>query len=165
MNRYTKKPVTIEAMQFTAESKDRCFEFVTCSKVADFDESGDGDGVPLLRIETFEGYMTARPGDWIIKGIKGEFYPCRADIFEATYGAADGPTPSNDDKLDEVYLLNSAAIEIKSLRRQNEILQAKVSVMDLFAAALHAQPNYGPQGMSVDVAWQLEQRAEKISAK
>jgi len=39
-------------------------------------------------IETQEGDMTARPGDWIIKGVKGEFYPCKPDIFEATYESA-----------------------------------------------------------------------------
>jgi hypothetical protein len=36
-------------------------------------------------IATLEGDMTASPGDWIIKGVKGEFYPCKPDIFEATY--------------------------------------------------------------------------------
>lgn len=38
-----------------------------------------------LRIETLEGQLTAKAGDWIIKGVKGEFYPCQADIFAATY--------------------------------------------------------------------------------
>lgn len=38
-----------------------------------------------MRIQTLEGMMTAEIGDWIIKGIKGEFYPCKSDIFEATY--------------------------------------------------------------------------------
>ena len=39
-------------------------------------------------ITTLEGEMTASPGDWIIKGVKGEFYPCKPDIFEATYEPA-----------------------------------------------------------------------------
>lgn len=39
----------------------------------------------MIRIETLEGTMEARPGDWIIRGIKGELYPCKADIFEKTY--------------------------------------------------------------------------------
>ena len=38
-----------------------------------------------LDIPTLEGVMTASPGDWIIKGVAGEFYPCKSDIFEATY--------------------------------------------------------------------------------
>ena len=40
---------------------------------------------PYIRIETLEGVMTASPGDWIIRGIKGEFYPCKPDIFAETY--------------------------------------------------------------------------------
>lgn len=44
-------------------------------------------------IETPEGRMKANPGDWIIKGIKGEFYPCKPDIFEATYEAV-APEPA-----------------------------------------------------------------------
>jgi hypothetical protein len=39
----------------------------------------------VLMIKTLEGDFTASPGDWIIKGVKGEFYPCKPDIFEATY--------------------------------------------------------------------------------
>jgi hypothetical protein len=39
-------------------------------------------------IQTLEGDMWARPGDWIIKGVQGEFYPCKPDIFEATYEPA-----------------------------------------------------------------------------
>lgn len=38
-----------------------------------------------VKIETLEGTMTAEPGDWIITGVKGEIYPCKPDIFEATY--------------------------------------------------------------------------------
>lgn len=40
---------------------------------------------PEIRIHTLEGKMAANPGDWIIKGIKGEFYPCKPDIFDDTY--------------------------------------------------------------------------------
>lgn len=40
-----------------------------------------------IEIDTLEGTMRAHPGDWIIKGVKGEFYPCKPDIFEATYEA------------------------------------------------------------------------------
>lgn len=39
--------------------------------------------VPM--IETLEGWLTVSPGDWIIKGVKGEFYPCKPDVFELTY--------------------------------------------------------------------------------
>ena len=83
--KFRKKPVTIEAEQFTDENKNRCFNFVRCNCVAD----RDGNGLPTLRIQTLEGEMTASLGDWIIKGVKGEFYPCRPDIFAATYEPAE----------------------------------------------------------------------------
>jgi hypothetical protein len=81
MPKFRKKPVVIEAEQFTYDSKDRVFNFITCNKAADFDECGN----PILKIQTLEGIMIANLGDWIIKGVKNEFYPCKPDIFEATY--------------------------------------------------------------------------------
>lgn len=81
MPKFRKRPVVIEAMQFTEEHRQQCFEFITCDHYADW----DANGIPVIRIETLEGTMTASFGDWIIRGVKGEFYPCRADIFEATY--------------------------------------------------------------------------------
>lgn len=53
------------------------------------DESFQRDRPRVLVIETLEGAMRAEPGDWIIKGVKGEFYPCKPDIFEASYAAVD----------------------------------------------------------------------------
>ena len=70
----------IDAEQFTEENKDRVFNFVRCNKAADFE-----DGEPVLRIQTLEGVMTARIDDWVIRGVNGEFYPCKPDIFAATY--------------------------------------------------------------------------------
>jgi len=83
MAKFRKKPVVIEAEQFTDENKDRAFNFVTCNSSASFNEPGR----PILLIQTLEGIMTAQIGDWIIKGVNGEFYPCKPDIFEATYEA------------------------------------------------------------------------------
>lgn len=78
--KFIKKPVVIEAMCFTDESKDIAFSWITCNHYADFELDN-----PILVIETLEGKMIARFGDWIIKGIRGEFYPCKPDIFEMTY--------------------------------------------------------------------------------
>lgn len=83
---YTKKPVQIEAEKFTFENRNRAFNFVRCNCVADFDDEGN----PILRIQTLEGEMTATLGDYIIKGVKGEFYPCKPDIFEATHYTPQG---------------------------------------------------------------------------
>lgn len=81
MSKYRKKPVVIEAEHFTDENKDRCFNFVTCNKAAVFDKAGH----PYIEIHTLEGVMGASLGDYIIKGVSGEFYPCKPDIFAATY--------------------------------------------------------------------------------
>ena len=80
MAKYRKRPIVIEAQQFTEENKDRVFNFVTCTRIPQRDK-----GKLVLVIQTLEGDMTAAIGDWIIKGVKGEFYPCKPDIFEATY--------------------------------------------------------------------------------
>ncbi len=74
--KYRKKPVVIDAVRYTGPNFDEMEEFVGGDA-----EFRDGE----LLIATAEGAMHASPGDWIIKGIKGEFYPCKPDIFEATY--------------------------------------------------------------------------------
>lgn len=79
--KFRKKPVEIEAMQFTDVSKDACFNWVNCNRYPD----KTPDGEPVMHIQTLEGVMRARFGDWIIKGVNGEFYPCKDDIFLKTY--------------------------------------------------------------------------------
>ena len=81
MPKYRKKPVVIEALQFTEETKNQVFNWVSGMKTADFDEAGK----PTLRIGTLEGEMTASLYDYVIKGVNGEFYPCKPDIFAKTY--------------------------------------------------------------------------------
>lgn len=81
MSFYRKKPIVIEAMEFTDKAKDQVFNWITCTCAAAFDKEGN----PTLIISTLEGDHTARLGDWIIKGVQGEFYPCKPDIFEQTY--------------------------------------------------------------------------------
>jgi len=80
--RFRKKPVEIEAMCLTDEAFDAVLHWcLRSTPVAPFGNHG-------LIIHTLEGDMRAEPGDWIIKGVKGEFYPCKPDIFEATYEPA-----------------------------------------------------------------------------
>ena len=74
--KYRKKPVVIEAVQWDGTN---WFEIR---------ETFGGDSVALTvegTIFTLEGEMTASVGDWIIEGVQGELYPCKSDIFEATY--------------------------------------------------------------------------------
>lgn len=91
--RYTKRPVTIEAMQWdgTAKGANPIIDWVlglggTCNYVCDNPEvpCNPVDGHHLV-IQTLEGPMTAAPGSWIIRGIQGEFYPCKPDIFAGSY--------------------------------------------------------------------------------
>ena len=75
--KYRKKPVVIEAVQFTGLNFDEIESFVG----GDYGKDAKGNGV----IATLEGPLHISPNDWIIKGVKGEFYPCKPDIFKATY--------------------------------------------------------------------------------
>jgi sulfate adenylyltransferase subunit 1 (EFTu-like GTPase family) len=62
-------------------------------------------------------------------------------------------------------LLNDSRHEILALRRENEILRAKVEVMDLFALVLNTTPNYRSQGMAIDVAWRLQKEIDALNAR
>lgn len=117
MGFYTKKPVTIEALQWDGNNTDEVIEWgkgqisfsygrpatvhsLSCrcdgrgmipsdgpiSSVVTCPETRPTGAIPsVLLISTLEGEMTAEVGAWIIKGVQGEFYPCKPDIFEATY--------------------------------------------------------------------------------
>ena len=87
MSTWRKKPVEIEAFRWTGgpdqtEDPSWIIDAMMDGGVKVF--AGEN---PHLAIITLEGVMQAEPGDWIIKGIKGELYPCKPDIFEATYEA------------------------------------------------------------------------------
>lgn len=77
--KYRKKPVTVEAVQWTGENWKELIELENFSDVGLFGNNGD------LAVKTLEGWLYASPGDYIIRGIRGEFYPCKPDIFEETY--------------------------------------------------------------------------------
>lgn len=85
--KFRKKPVVIEAVQWTGKNIEE-IEIFSNSKVKYYEwyqlnESGVNKN--LLSVRTLEGEMLASINDWIIKGVKGEFYPCKPDIFDATY--------------------------------------------------------------------------------
>ena len=77
VKQYRKKPVIISAAQFdgTIDSVEEMY----------IPEISQELGSRTIQIPTLEGEMTASPGDFIIKGVNGEFYPCKPDIFEKTY--------------------------------------------------------------------------------
>lgn len=80
VRQFRKRPVTIEAMQL-----------IDATSVLDIEEwinsptTGYQTSPPTIWIDTLEGRMTANAGDWIIKGVQGEFYPCKNEIFIKTY--------------------------------------------------------------------------------
>lgn len=88
---FRKKPVNIAAIQWTGNNVEEVKAFFggdakKCSNLVDLnDQPIKGN----LIIETLEGNHTASPGDFIIRGVKGEYYPCKPDIFEQTYEVVD----------------------------------------------------------------------------
>lgn len=86
--KFRKKPVVVEAVRGTGENGEEINSF--CGNYAKFATSHLGNTVFCrLGIETLEGFMQASTGDYIIKGVNGEFYPCKPDIFEKTYEAVE----------------------------------------------------------------------------
>jgi hypothetical protein len=88
VGKYRKKPVVVEAVQWTGEWLTQAGAWVN-SEILKGEYRVQGI---YLYIHTLEGEMRAEPGDWIIKGVKGEFYPCKPDIFEATYEPTEEPS-------------------------------------------------------------------------
>ncbi len=94
--KYRKKPVVIDAIQWNGENLREIITFTDGPPETRTTHAGmmweqyhdlvKRDG---LMIYTLEGKMLANVGDFIIKGVKGEFYPCKPDIFEATYEIAE----------------------------------------------------------------------------
>lgn len=89
MPQFTKKPVVVEAVRWSGHNVEVVGRFM-CGEV---DINLDNPLAPDLLVHTLEGgVFRANPGDWIIKGVKGEFYPCKPDIFAATYDPVDAST-------------------------------------------------------------------------
>jgi hypothetical protein len=102
MPKYRKKPVVIEAVQLRWGNWNDVCELADVGELKGGKPQGcyigdDGEALPEgwtsdtlgLHIPTLEGLMLARQGDWIIRGVQGEIYPCKPDIFEATYEPAE----------------------------------------------------------------------------
>jgi hypothetical protein len=92
MPRYRKKPIEIEARQFAEDSEQAAQELADWIGQGNpagsgaYERSGFGShDCWVIEIPTLEGTMEATPGDYIIRGVAGEFYPCKPTIFEQTY--------------------------------------------------------------------------------
>jgi len=81
MSKFRKKPVVVEAIEWNGTNIDELFKFVEDPNIIDYWESA----YDTVIIKTLKGEMVASKGDFIIKGVNGEFYPCKPDIFWKTY--------------------------------------------------------------------------------
>lgn len=86
--KYRKKPVVIEAVQFNGEMTNELKCFLGKARYTFYNLQTTRGSV--LEINTLEGTMRASQGDYIIRGVHGEYYPCKPDIFEKTYEPVDG---------------------------------------------------------------------------
>lgn len=89
--RFTKKPVEIEAHRYDGANSAEVVAWADTEYVFTVPDGPDADlrrpDGELLMIRTLEGMLHVSVNDWVIRGVKGEFYPCKPDIFEATYDA------------------------------------------------------------------------------
>ena len=90
MPKFRKKPVVVEAVRWTGSNLEEIRNFVGSNLIEDWVEFFDikrtlKEMLVGIAIDTLEGTMIVDYGDYIIKGVKGEFYPCKPDIFEQTY--------------------------------------------------------------------------------
>ncbi|EIA3336339.1 hypothetical protein ACSVMK_11460 [Salmonella enterica] len=138
VKRFTKKPVTISAIQWTGDNLPDVIEFTGKHPrwgdwFADMGEyiahvRSDGN---RFKIFTLEGVMDALPGDWIIRGVQGEHYPCKPDIFAATYDPAelqerrkaDSELVSHRYKLDQSGDVTSELTELRIRRWKMQALR------------------------------------------
>ena len=116
MAQYRKKPIEIEAFQLNSRGlveEDWFWDAVTKNHIITH-SFGKHDPIDAwCEIRTLEGLMIANTGDYIIRGIKGEIYPCKADIFEATY---DAPTTDVAPKED---IIRDVISDIKKMIHNN----------------------------------------------
>lgn len=90
--RFRKRPVEIQAIRWTGDNIEQVLVFMAPDQpvyVNDLSHMNFTNADDLVGIETLEGLMVADKGDWIIRGVKGELYPCKPDIFETTYEAVE----------------------------------------------------------------------------
>jgi hypothetical protein len=110
--KYRKKPVVIEAVQWNGTNVKEVFDFMKWRNASHDERQG-------LVIHTLEGNHDATPGDFIIKGVKGEFYPCKPDIFAMTYESADASPAANAEERKDADLLRVAQLVLSAVEYRN----------------------------------------------
>ena len=136
--KFRKKPVVIEAVQWTGDNHDDIIDLAKgCERSIAF--SNDGSS---LMIATLEGNHLAGIGDWIIKGVHGELYPCKPDIFAATY---DSVQDENDKPFqDEGYYLSAILVKDGVINRTPRYISAKKFTQSLLKQVANSIPDMLP---------------------
>ena len=114
MAKYRKKPVVVEVVQWTGENQREMFDFLTDYKQTDCYMTVSGDNFCIdhskveggLVIRTLEGEHIAKISDYIIRGVNGEFYPCKAEIFEKTYEIAEKDSNNKQTNADRIRAMS-----------------------------------------------------------
>lgn len=151
--KYRKKPVVVEAMQWTGlnleEVKDFVGEALTYDILDTAWEVGKGRPHVFMKIKTLEGDMEVSEKDFIIKGVNGEFYPCKPDIFQKTY-----TLESAEDK--PIGRLIGADTLIEEMKKwywdeeKQKAAENDISPMDLFTNLAIETVNAQPTGYDID---------------
>ena len=137
MGKYTKKPVEIEAFQFI--QTDEVDVETIGLELASWCGGSFNLGNPYVTkdhpersthilIPTLEGDMIASYGDWIIKGVNGEFYPCKPDIFKKMYNASEPAEIPPEGRYATVYYTDAAPLEVKELIGRAEVVDGKIVI-------------------------------------
>ncbi len=163
---FRKRPVVVEAIQWTGRNQTAVTDF--CSDLVRLNSSGtmhlgfEGRSVVepqnnKVLIRTLEGVMEASAGDWIIRGVKGEYYPCKPDIFAATYAAV----PTDDERSQAVARLASFVSSLKASVAAPEAMKA-IWGGDDFAATLEVVlASVAPRSEDADAAEAIENAWEE----
>lgn len=148
MNQYRKRPVVIEAMHYdgTPESNRAIIDWTRHSTTRAL-MGKDADDNPRLVVDTLEGTMAVKPGDYVIRGVQGEHYPCKPDVFEATYEPADAP----------------ARDEAAELRAENERMLEALKAVDSFIS--HEYHRNGHRLTNKEWAEEVMRKVEGITRR
>lgn len=151
MAKFRKKAVEIEAIQYKGWMTDEVEQFVGDSLISE-SRWGDEGGPVGYFIKTLEGtsYMLSK-GDWIIKGVHGEFYPCKPDIFEKTYESAEGVTELEATK-DLLYSMFTGWFNANDFFMWASAFGVTISEEDFHWIIKHIQ-KYPKDGMSACLAY------------
>lgn len=135
--KYINKSVEIEAVQFidTPERISEIAEFIGSDLRVNYEDKDN----PYIPIETLEGTMKASVGDYIIKGVKGEFYPCKPDIFKQTYDCVDTPLDRMYREIDELV---DRFAKLDAFMKTDEFLSLSADVVGLFEIQYGAMMAY-----------------------